>query len=174
MIPVSKKIGEVLTSFYGATFDISVTAIRPGHSYGPYCGAELGDLRMLRNIMEGSVNGKPVHLSHVDRDTKVRMIYVRDSAQAITMVHLAPKHAQRAYCLIGKAYSWGEVADVTRELSSNSKVTFGRYVPPPEGQRLPERLPHSLTLTSEFGFRPKYELKEGLREYIEWYRSGQP
>jgi len=31
-----------------------------------------------------------------------------------------------------------------------------------------------LTIVSEFGFKPKYGLKEGLRELIEWYQNGRP
>lgn len=166
-----KKVGEVLSLLYGATFGIPVTIVRPGEFFGTYCESEVGHNRTLRDILEGMVTGKPVNLPHTNREEQFRLIYVRDCAAAISLVHSASEAKQRVYCINEeKITSWGEIAELVKEFVPSLTITFGESSSPARRQLISEEL----GITSEFGFRPKYGLKEGLREYIEWYQNGRP
>ena len=59
VISPSKKIGEVLTLFYGATYGISAAVVRPGLIYGPYNESEIGSPGVLRMILDAIFAGKP-------------------------------------------------------------------------------------------------------------------
>jgi len=172
VVSPSKKAGEVLSLFYGATFGIPVIIVRPGgNSYGPYSESEMDHTKVLRGILEEVLKGKPVDLPHVGKDYQFHLTYVRDMAAGISLVHKAPRNQYRVYCITEeKPTSWGEIAEVIKELVPGSTIKFGRSTLPTRVQPLPEEL----RITSEFGFKPKFGLKEGLREYIEWYKNGQP
>ncbi|MFC2057209.1 NAD-dependent epimerase/dehydratase family protein [Chloroflexota bacterium] len=171
VVPPSKKVGEILSLFYGETFGTSVIIVRPGLIYGPYGEAEVGNLKVLRGILEGVTTGKPVDLPNIGKDDQFGLVYVRDVAAGTALVHRASSNQHRVYCLDGeKLTSWGEIAEIINEFVPGSKITFGKSSQPARG-RLPSE---ELNITSEFGFKPEYGMREGLRELIEWYQKGRP
>ncbi|MFC2071198.1 NAD-dependent epimerase/dehydratase family protein [Chloroflexota bacterium] len=168
VIPPSKKVGEILSLYYGATFGISVAIVRPSLIYGPYGEAEVGNLKVLRSILRGVTTGKPVDLPNVGKDDEFRLVYVGDVSAGTTVVHRASINQHRAYCLDGeKPTSWGEIGEIMKELVPGSKITFGKSSQPARGRQAPAER----NITREFGFKPKYGMKEGLRELIEWYQK---
>ena len=178
MVPIfpgsaGKKCGEILSLYYGAMYGMSVVIVRGnGHFWGTYNYDKHRPQTILRHIVEGSVTGKPVDLPNVGREEKVGLLYLGDIAAGITLLHLAPKPQRRVYVVPGgKITSWGEIAGIVKEFVPGSTINFGRSDIP---DREPDPLPEVLAITSEFGFKPKYGLKGGLREYIEWYKRGQP
>ncbi len=168
--PAAKKCGEIISLLYGETYGIKVLIARPDHSWGPYVQQiKRGDLGMLRDIIESAVKGKPVDWTGVSRDTKVRARYLVDTGRAIALIHLShdPKH--RVYSVaLERPYSWGEIADTMKELVPGLTVSFGQSGPPGDAEVLDD-----LRITTELGFKPKYNLREGLREYLDWYRNEQ-
>jgi nucleoside-diphosphate-sugar epimerase len=170
VVTPSKKVGEILSLFYGATFDIPVIIARPGGvSYGPYSESQLDHTRILRPILEGVLAGQPVHLPEINGDDQLRLVDVRDTAAGITVVHRAPSNKYRLYCIGGgKPTSWNEIVAILKELIPGSTVNFGRNAEPARVNAMPDEL----RIEKEFGFKPQYELKEGLRDYIEWYKGG--
>ena len=172
VIPPSKKVGEVLSLYYGATFGFSVAIVRPGLIYGPYGEAQIGNLKVLGGILEGVVAGKPVDLPDTSKEERFRLVYVRDVAAATSLVHRAPNNHHTVYCSDEKEpTSWREITEIIKEFVPGATITFGRSDLPAGELRM---LPEELNITSEFGFKPKYGLKEGLRELIEWYQNGRP
>ena len=169
--PAAKKCGEIISLLYGAAYGISVRIVRPGHSWGPYVQQiKRGDLGMIRDIVEGAAKGKAVDLPNVASDTHVRGRYIVDACRAIALVHTAPNAQHLVYSVAEeKPYTWGEIADTVKELVPESRVTFGQSGPLGDQEVVKE-----LRITSELGFKPKYNLRSGLREYIDWYKNGQP
>ena len=171
VVPPSKKVGEVLSIYYGANFNFQVAIVRPGLVYGPYGEGGVANLKELREVMEGVTMGKPVNLPEKSINDPVGLVYVRDVAAGTALVHRASKNQHRVYSIAEeKPTSWGEIAEIIKEAVPKAKITFGKSSQPARERLLPEKL----NITSEFGFKPKYGMREGLGELIEWYQSGRP
>ncbi|MFC1992015.1 hypothetical protein ACFLVC_04780, partial [Chloroflexota bacterium] len=126
---------------------------------------------VLSNIMEQVMTGKPVDLPNLNREQKFRLSYGRDIGAAIGVVHLAPKNQHLVYVIPGGMTSWGEIDEIIKELVPDSTITFGKSELPAREER---PLPEELRITSEFGFKLKYGIREALQELTEWYQNGQP
>ena len=145
--------------------------IRPGLIYGPYGEAQVSNLKVLRHILEEMMKGNPVDLPDIGRDDEFNMSYVRDVASAIYTVHSASENQYLVYCTnVSESTSWGEIAGIIEECVPGPAITFGRS----SSISSPQILPEEYRIISEFGFRPKYGINEGVRELIEWYQDGQP
>ncbi|MFC1992140.1 NAD-dependent epimerase/dehydratase family protein, partial [Chloroflexota bacterium] len=102
VVQPSKKCAEVLSLYYGATFGISVIVVRnAGNIWGTYGQSEISQnaMKLLRDIMEGVTTGKPVDLPDVSKDRQFRLTHVRDLADGISVVHLAPRNQHLVYCV---------------------------------------------------------------------------
>ena len=172
VITPSKKVGEILSLFYGSTFDIPVIIARPGGiSYGPYGESLVDPTRILRPVLESAMAGQPVNLPEINGEDQIRLIDVRDTAAGITVVHTAPANQYRLYCIGGvEPTTWNEIAATLEELIPGSTIQFGKNAEPVRVNAMPDEL----RIEKEFGFKQKYGLREGLRDYIEWYRDGKP
>ena len=171
VVSPSKKVGEVMSLYYGATFGFQVAIVRPGLIYGPYGEGGVRNLKELREVMEGVTAGKPVNLPDIGKDDPVGLVYVRDVGACTALVHRAPKNQHRVYYIAeDKPSSWKEIEAIVKESVPGAKITFGKSSQPARNRALPEKL----NMLSEFGFKPKYGIREGLRELIEWYQSGRP
>ncbi|MFC1992161.1 NAD-dependent epimerase/dehydratase family protein [Chloroflexota bacterium] len=172
VVPPSKKVGEVLSLNYGASFGIPVIIVRTGGNFwGPFKEGPIGQAGLLRDVMEGVTMGKPVNLPGSSREDEFRIIFVRDMADGISLVHTASQNQHLVYCVTEKEpTNWGEIAEIIKEFVLGAKITFGKSSQPTKAQMLSEEL----NITSEFGFKSKCGLRGGLREYIEWYQNGKP
>ncbi len=171
VISPSKKIGEILTLFYGATYGIATAIVRPGLIYGPYNETEIGSPAVLKSILESLFAGKPAELPDAAPNDVVRMTYVRDVAAAISLVHLAPANKHVVYGLdLGDATTWSEIEVVLKEMMPGCSIHYGRAGKGAGGVQPASR---ELNIASEFGFRAKYAIRQGLSETVEWFRNGQ-
>jgi nucleoside-diphosphate-sugar epimerase len=172
LVTPSKKVGEVLSLYYGASFKFPCVIIRPGGvSYGPYAESQLDPTRFLRPMIEGALSKGTVDMTELNRNSQLNLHHVADTAAGIALLHTAPKNQYRLYCVEGGPITtWGEVASAVMELIPGSKVELGDAGKPSVAQPHPPQL----RIHGEFGFKPRYTLKDGLRQYIDWYKSGQP
>ncbi len=171
LVTPSKKVGEVLSLYYGSTFKFPVVVVRPGGvSYGPYSESQLDATKMLRPMIEGGLAGKVIDMPELKRHSPLNLHHVSDTAAGITVLHTAPANQYRLYCVEGGPLTtWGEVGSILMELIPGAVINLGEGGGPSAVQ------PHSqqLRTNKEFAFSPKYTIRDGLRQYIDWYRSGQ-
>jgi nucleoside-diphosphate-sugar epimerase len=170
LITPSKKCAEIITLFYGEAYGISTVIVRgTGNFWGPYSEHEHRNQITLRAIMEGVVNGKPVNLPNIGSEEELSLNYGPDVAAAITVLHLAPALQRRVYLIpSAEITSWGEIADIVKEFVPGATIEFGRSDQPAS---IGHVFPEELAIASEFGFKPKYGVRGGLQEYIEWYKN---
>ncbi len=171
VISPSKKIGEILTQFYGATYGIATAIVRPGLIYGPYNETEIGSPGVLKSVLESLFAGKPAELPEAAPSDVVHMTYVRDVAAAISLVHLASANKHVVYGLdLGEPTTWSAIEVLLKEMVPRCSIHYGRVE-----KRAEEVQPASkdLNIASEFGFRAKYGIREGVSETVDWFRNGQ-
>ena len=121
-------------------------------------------------ILDAIFAGKPAELPAASRNDVVRMTYVRDVAAGISLVHLASNNQHVVYGLdLARPTTWGEVEGLLTELVPGCSIQFGRTRAAPS----PSLSEKELNITAEFGFKPKYDIREGLLQTVEWYRHGQ-
>ena len=121
-------------------------------------------------MVENAVAGKPTDYSNIYGLTKSHRVYVRDCARAVALVHLAPVLKHDIYNVSdGKLTTLADFAEAIKEIIPNAQIKLGTTrsakdvdLPPISIARLKE----------EFGFTPEYDLKRGVKAYIDWLRDG--
>ena len=174
-MPISahKKIGEILSLFYGREFAFPVSIVRPHFIYGPYCMAELTSPLAIINMVEGAATGKPVDLPHINPAAKLDLIHAQDCGNAISLIHLAAKPQHQVYLLSGeKTMTFRDLAKTIKDIVPGSAINLGVEHDGGKGESVPFRY-ETTRLHTEFGYKHIYPLREGLAQYIKWYQDGQ-
>ena len=101
---------------------------------------------------------------------KLIYVYVRDCAKAISLVHLAPslKH-DVSTTSDGESRTLADFAKALREVIPSAQIKLGTArsdkdsdLPPMSIERIKE----------DMGFTSDYDLKRGVKAYIDWIRDG--
>lgn len=161
----TKKAAEQICFLYMKEYGLSIPIIRLARVYGP--AAHWG-----RNPMEvmirNTVAGEPTDLSYISGKSCVAPIYVKDCAKGISLVHLAEAPKHNIYNLgDGKFYSWLEVAEIVSKLIPDAEIRLGT------GEPAVNFFPMSIDrIKEEMGFAPDYDINQGIRAYIDWFKEG--
>ena len=166
---VSKACSDMIVRSYAATFELPAIITRCGNFYGP------GDLNWNR-VVPGTVRSLCEGLRPVIRsDGKyVRdYFYVEDAADAHIM--LAEKLSDKPK-LRGEAFNFSNETPVTvLELVEKIVALMGLHLKPEVRNETSNEIRHQMLSAakarSEFGWRPRFTLDEGLQIAIAWYRE---
>jgi len=166
---VSKACSDMIVRSYAATFELPAIVTRCGNFYGP------GDLNWNR-VVPGTIRSLCEGMRPVIRsDGKyVRdYIYVEDAANAHIM--LAEKLSDKPR-LRGEAFNFSNETPVTvMELVEKIVALMGLHLIPEVRNETSNEIRHQMLSAakarSEFGWRPRFTLDEGLRIAIAWYRE---
>ena len=166
---VSKACSDMIVRSYAATFELPAIITRCGNFYGP------GDLNWNR-VVPGTIRSLCEGLRPVIRsDGKyVRdYFYVEDAANAHIM--LAEKLSDKPK-LGGEAFNFSNETPVTvLELVEKIVALMGLHLIPEVRNETSNEIRHQMLSAakarSEFGWRPRFTLDEGLRIAIAWYRE---
>lgn len=165
---------EHLLRLYGQRNDIPVTILRYTGMYGP--GTPADSKRLIPSFIRLAADQKPPTIFG-DGTEQREALYIDDAAEAILS---AVQGAQRGISgtfniSSGRAFTVKELAGLVIQLSA---AEDGPALEP-EYQKHPDFDSSKLThlkvdiskAEKELGFVPKYSLKEGLAEHINWYHS---
>ena len=166
---VSKACSDMIVRSYAATFELPAIVTRCGNFYGP------GDLNWNR-VVPGTVRSLCEGLRPIIRsDGKyVRdYFYVEDAADAHIM--LAEKLSDKPK-LRGEAFNFSNETPVTvLELVEKIVALMGLHLKPEVQNQTGNEIRHQILSAtkarSEFGWRPRFTLDEGLQAAITWYRE---
>ncbi|MFC1957800.1 NAD-dependent epimerase/dehydratase family protein, partial [Chloroflexota bacterium] len=121
-------------------------------------------------MVDAAIAGKPLDLSRLCGLTRGSHTYVRDIAKAIGMIHLAPslKHSiYNASC--GELHSYGDFVEAIKEVIPGTQIKLGTT-------RSEKDVDHTVLsidrIKEDVGFAPDYDIKKGVKAYIEWVRDG--
>ena len=173
----TKFLGHRLGQRYRDVFGLDVITMRVSSAYGP--NTRFNPLRklvgntLIAHLCRAAAFGEAVRLkggAEYPRD----WTYAADTARGICLAYTAKRAQHTAYNIAsGRSYTTGEVVEALRRVVPTAEVTVGagRWEEDPF-QSLNMRGPLDISRArEEFGYERRYDLEDGLRAYIEWWRT---
>ena len=157
----TKAAGEYLLHAYVARYDLSAVALRLGSVYGPRRQTPYG----LRAVIEAGLAGRAVSIAQEGTSHRQYM-HVDDAAEAVRLALEAPAPGF-VYNVTGG--TWETEAAIGCELRALLPSLI--LEPGPEAWNEGHLGPLVLQAAAgDLGYRPRVELRAGLRELVEFYR----
>lgn len=161
----TKAAGSLLARQAAVEHDFPLTILKPFHVFGPFEPAD----RFVPRALDAAVSGAPIPLTAAPafRD----YIYVGDVVRAALMAASSKTAQGQEYNIAsGNPASNHDVVNhierlLGRKLQRDIGAHCEKLVKPP-----PSRVQISKAWQS-FGWKPEYELQDGLRETLEWFRQ---
>ncbi len=166
-ISLTKKASEMICDYVGKEYGTNILIIRPNQIYGLHYTQELNP---IQKMVENSVVNEPTYLSEIHPDNGNNLIYVKDCVRAIGLIHLASKPQFNIYNLGDKYVTYGEMAEAIKKTIPNAEINFRADIK----KEIDEPIYLNMDrLNKEFGFKIKFNLENGIRDYIQWLRHGE-
>ncbi len=173
----TKFLGHRLGLRYHSIFGLDVITVRVSSVYGP--NTRFDDHRglvgntLIAHLCRAAALGETVRLEN-GADYPRNWTYAADTASGICLAYWAVAPRYRTYNISsGRLYTVAEVAEAIRDIEPKSDIRIGSGLwedDPFQAGNL--RGPLDISRAREdLGFKPRYDLREGLREYIEWWRG---
>ena len=170
---ITKYASELLTQRYGELHNISTASVRLSTPYGPM--ERVTGHRAVMSVFydwTGQVSrGESIRAEDLDQGRDYT--YVADIAEGIRTVLDAPALPHNLYNVTAGA--WITFREILVELTQISPPMRTIEVDAPEGQPQnggPSRGPLSgHRLFQDFKWTPKYSLRAGLEEYLQWRKD---
>ena len=169
---ITKFASEMITRRYGELHGISTASVRLSTPYGPMerVTGHRAVMSVLYDWTGQAARGENIIAEDMDQGRDY--IYVTDIADGIRTVLDAPSLAHGLYNLTtGIWLTYQEIMDAVIELSPATKVA----APSPRvktGSEGYSRGPLSgHRLFDDLGWTPKYDLKAGLADYVQWRKD---
>jgi UDP-glucose 4-epimerase len=165
-ISLTKKVGDLICNHYAREYEMEIIITRPCQLYGPLYSSERNP---LQRMVENAVAGKTTDLSEVAPNDGNNIMYVKDCARALVLIHLKEKLQFRIYNIADEYFTYREMATAVRKVIPTAEIHLGL-----ERADVPGRMFLNLDrLKNEFGFTPEYDLESGIRDWMDWLRDGQ-
>ncbi len=160
-----KLAGEILTKSYAQRYKMPFTIIRPSAVYGP------GDShrRVIRIFIENAFQGKTLMLDN-GGSSMLDFSFVEDVAHGFVLALNSRKADNETFNITcGQGRSLKELAEIIKVHIPNLKTDVQALK---ENERMPERGGLDITKANKLlGYKPKVQLEEGVKRYIEWYKE---
>ena len=121
-------------------------------------------------MVERVLKEKMAVISQFHPDWGTDFVYIKDCSRAIGMVHLAKKPKYRLYnTASGRSHTLKDIAAAIKKMIPDCHIELKGQVSP-----RPVHTVDISRLRDEFGYKPEYDLEQGVREYIDWVVKGKP
>jgi CDP-glucose 4,6-dehydratase len=165
---VSKACGDLIAQTYAHTYGLPVTIARCGNIYG---GGDLNWSRIVPGTIRALLAGqRPVVRSD---GTAVRdYLYVEDAAEAYLLL---AEQAERAD-VRGQAFNISperpmSVLDLIERIAAAVGTRLEPDVRTTARNEIPYQALTSARVRQVLGWAPRFDLENGLRETVAWYRA---
>ena len=174
----SKKANELMAHAYAHLYGLPATGLRFFTVYGPWGRPDMALFKFTKGILEG----QPIPV--YNRGQMVRdFTYVDDIVEGVTRVLDQPpakgdgaSESDRSASAPWRIYNIGnssrvQLMDYIRALEKalGRKATL-ELLPMQDGD-VPATQADVSALESDFGYRPQVGVEEGIKRFVEWYRS---
>jgi len=166
-----KRYTEILCRMYAEKLrnPMKTVVIRPSNIYGPYDDYDFATSHvmaaMIRRVVE---RHNPIEVWGTGNDVR-DLIYIDDFIDALIMATEKLETFEPVNIALGKGYSLKEIMQMIIEIDGyeNARVVYD----PSKPSMIPIRLIDNKKAEKLLGFKPKTDIKEGIRKTVEWYRK---
>lgn len=155
---LTKAMGEQLSAYYRDRHGLETVAVRLPLVFGPglwYRGAAAALVELSRAVRPGK--------RHILRgpEAPIDLMYVPDCAAALVAIAAHPGTVPERLNINGFTTTYPEIGRAAEDAVPGSEVVF-------EAQEVPVIYPLISTelLEAEIGFRPRFGLREAIRDFI--------
>jgi CDP-glucose 4,6-dehydratase len=165
----SKSAGDIIAQSYASTYDLPVVITRCGNFYG---GGDLNWSRIVPGTIRSVLRDKrPVIRS--DGEFVRDYFYVEDGAAAYT---LAAEKLAADRSLAGEAFNFSNeqpisVIDITRLILKLMDSKLEPEIRNEASNEIRCQYLNAGKAREKLGWQPLYQLEDGLRTTIDWYRT---
>lgn len=158
----TKFAGEANCTSYSKLFNVPFTILRFGIPYGPRArGTTVGAI-----FVDKALKGEPLTIAG-DGSQYRKFVYVEDLAEGCILA-LKSIARNKIYNLEGdKKITIKQIAETIKEILGEAKIV---YIADRKGDFSGKEISNEKA-KKELGWYPRVSFKEGLTEYIEWYKS---
>jgi GDP-L-fucose synthase len=169
---VAKKSLLVGAQGYGEEYGLHTVYLLPVNLYGPGDNFDLESSHvipaLIRKMIEAQERGEREIVLWGDGSPTREFLYVEDCAEGIWLASQRYDKPDPVNLGTGAEISIRELAELTAELTGfDGEIVWDTSMP--NGQ--PRRRLDTERAAREFGFRAQVQLRDGLRNTIDWYRS---
>ncbi len=158
----TKIASEYYCQSYSKLYNLPVTILRYGIPYGPRAREGV----VIAIFVGKALKGEPLTIAG-DGSQFRKFVYVEDLAEG-NVLALKPIAQDKIYNLDGsEKVTIKHIAEAVQKLIGNVEI---KYVPARPGDFSGKEVSSDLA-KSELGWEPRVSFEEGLRRYIEWYRT---
>jgi NAD dependent epimerase/dehydratase len=163
------KIGaDRLAESFHKSFETPVVIVRPFNTYGPRQSARAVIPTIITQLMLGE---KELRLGSLapTRDFN----FVKDTAQGfIALAESDETVGKEINIATGKEYSIGRVAEIlVSELNPDARIVTDDQRLRPDASEVLRLMGDNTLIKSLTSWKPKFDLADGLRETIEWFKQ---
>ncbi len=181
MYASTKRAGELMCHNYAALFGLPVTALRFFTVYGPWGRPDMALFLFTKNILAG----KPIDVfnnGHHKRD----FTFVSDIAEGVVRVCYQPATSNSHWNSAEPDPASSRAPFKIYNIGNSSPVELVRYIEVLEqclGRKadrnllplqlgdVPDTFADVSDLEAAVGYRPKTSVEEGVKAFVDWYRS---
>jgi UDP-glucuronate 4-epimerase len=181
MYASTKRAGELMCHNYAALFGLPVTALRFFTVYGPWGRPDMALFLFTKNILAG----KPIDVfnnGHHKRD----FTFVSDIAEGVVRVCYQPATPNSHWNSAEPDPASSRAPFKIYNIGNSSPVELVRYIEVLEqclGRKadrnllplqlgdVPDTFADVSDLEAAVGYRPKTSVEEGVKAFVDWYRS---
>ena len=181
MYASTKRAGELMCHNYAALFGLPVTALRFFTVYGPWGRPDMALFLFTKNILAG----KPIDVfnnGHHKRD----FTFVSDIAEGVVRVCYQPATSNSNWDSAEPDPASSRAPFKIYNIGNSSPVELVRYIEVLEqclGRKaernllplqlgdVPDTFADVSDLEAAVGYRPKTSVEEGVKAFVDWYRS---
>lgn len=162
----AKRYAEAITMNYHRLYDLDTRIIRIFNTYGPRMKHDDG--RAVPNFIDQALKNKPLTIYGDGSQTR-SFCYISDEIKGIYSLMMKKYHLPvnignpEEYTILKLAYLIQELCDCNSEL-----IYQDLPIDDPK-----QRKPDITKAKDLLNWEPKYDIKDGLRETIEWFKTNE-
>ena len=166
---VTKRTNELMANAYNDLYKISFIGLRFFTVYGPWGRPDMS-IHKFTNLI---INNKPIDVFNYGKHSR-DFTYIDDVVEGISLVSLKKnKYLSNSYSEI---YNIGGDHPITlnnliKEIEKNLGKKAKRNLMPLQMGDVKKTISNIKKIKKHYGFSPKTSINEGIKSFIDWYKS---